>query len=169
MGRIEKQKRKLIEESNKRMLGEQESTDGVDENETPEEIVNFMKTYNVDKKYHDVHNENGEIIIRRVPNQMPYAVEYRRTWENWDDEGKIFITIEDINTYERNKSNLNKCIERKEKGDEWWKKNWITLMDVNLDQDDGDVKNLNNFLNDEYPNAEYCNVVMKVHKIARFH
>ena len=45
MGRIEKQKRKLIEESNKRMLGEQESTDGVDENETPEEIVNFMKTY----------------------------------------------------------------------------------------------------------------------------
>ena len=168
MGRIEKIKRELIEESNIRILGEQESTDVVDEREIPEEIVNFMKTYYVDKKFHDVHNENGEIIIRRVPNKMP-GVNYRRTWENWDDEGKIFITVEDINTYEKNKSNLNKCIERKKEGDEWWNRNWRTLRDVNLDQTEDSVKKVNNFLNEKYPNVEYCNVVMKVHKIAEFH
>ena len=152
----------------KRVLTEQETDtrkagDDIEKEELPTEIQNFIKKYNINATYNLV-SVSGKLGVRFGVNQ---------------GKSHSDISIEDINTYEKNKNNLRKCTERGAYYDK--------LMDSHSDGPDvedgqnrshgrydddergrrSNSREVEQQVNQKYPNMKYCGVVQKVDRIIR--
>jgi len=129
----------------KRVLNEQQAGDDIKKRKLPQEILNFIKKYKIKAKYNLV-SVSGTLGVRFGVNQG----------KNHSD-----ISVEDINTYEKNKNNLSKCTERD--------KYFNQLMDA---EDRGysrrdREKEVEQQVNQKYPHMEYCGVLQKVQTIIK--
>ena len=130
----------------KRVLNEQQAGDDIKKRKLPQEILNFIKKYKIKAKYNLV-SVSGTLGVRFGVNQG----------KNHSD-----ISVEDINTYEKNKNNLSKCTEKGE-----YQEELLGNEPVNNYYDEDWEDSIEKKVNQKYPNTEYCGVLQKVQRIIK--
>jgi len=141
------------------ILNEQKAGDPVEVENLPDWLKDFIKKYNINAKYNLVGHSTGS------------GYEYDKVFGMKMGVTSTSISEEEINTYEKNKGNISKCKERYERKKELAHKKWVKRQEVNIygsKRKIGDVEVRNQIeqqLKKEYPNMEYCGILIKVQRI----
>ena len=150
------------------ILNEQKAGDPVEVENLPDWLKDFIKKYNINAKYNLVGHSTGS------------GYEYDKVFGMKMGVTSTSISEEEINTYEKNKGNIRKCkereVRRRELVDEKWD-NRIAIRRGSEEEERGEKwkekvkekgkrdKEIEQQLKKEYPNMEYCGILVKVQRI----
>ena len=107
----------------------------------PQEIQNFVKTYGLTGTF----------------NQTSVNGEFGKTFGYKKGNTSSDLSVEEVNTYETNKSQYNKCVERGER--------WKELSKSLNVRDRNEYEKAKQTLNSEFPNMDWCGTAIKVQRI----